>query len=181
MIDATYLKAHRMASSLRLKKGAWTTDRTHTKRHEHKAACHEQYQWLSARFLHNRCTDQRLYRRRLLRNDLSKAQWMLANREYDADWFRGALRQKGIKPCIPKRKTRSLSVTYDKCRYKRRNRIEIMFGRLKVWQRVATRYDRCPTAFFSALALVQAQYSGCDQQGLSLRFPSIFDSLPHHC
>jgi transposase len=46
-----------------------------------------------------------------------------------------------------------LPVKYDKRRYKRRNRIEIMFGRLKDWRRVATRYDRCPTVFFSALAL----------------------------
>ncbi|WP_146612710.1 transposase, partial [Falsochrobactrum ovis] len=38
-------------------------------------------------------------------------------------------------------------------RYKRRNRIEIMFGRLKDWRRVATRYDRCPMTFFSAIAL----------------------------
>jgi transposase len=44
-------------------------------------------------------------------------------------------------------------VKCDKRRYKRRNRIEIMFGRLKDWRRVATRYDRCPTVFFSALVL----------------------------
>ena len=37
--------------------------------------------------------------------------------------------------------------------YKRRNRIEIMFGRLKDWRRVATRYDRCPKVFLSAVAL----------------------------
>ena len=42
---------------------------------------------------------------------------------------------------------------YDKRRYKRRNRIEIMFGRLKDWRRVATRYDRCPMVFLSAIAL----------------------------
>ncbi|MHA7868798.1 MAG: IS5/IS1182 family transposase, partial [Salipiger thiooxidans] len=30
---------------------------------------------------------------------------------------------------------------------------EIMFGRLKDWRRVATRYDRCPKTFFSAIAL----------------------------
>jgi hypothetical protein len=28
-----------------------------------------------------------------------------------------------------------------------------MFGRLRDWRRVATRYDRCPTVFFSAIAL----------------------------
>ena len=66
-----------------------------------------------------------------LLDDLPKAKWMLADRGYDADWFRDALEQKGIKPCIPGRTSRSLPVKYDKRRYKRRNRIEIMFGRLK--------------------------------------------------
>ena len=28
-----------------------------------------------------------------------------------------------------------------------------MFGRLKDWRRVATRYDRCPKVFLSAIAL----------------------------
>ena len=42
---------------------------------------------------------------------------------------------------------------YDKRRYKRRNRIEIIFGRLKDWQRVATRYDRAPKVFLSAIVL----------------------------
>lgn len=45
-------------------------------------------------------------------------------------------------PCIPGRKSRNKAVKHDKRRYKRRNRIEIMFGRLKDWRRVATRYDR---------------------------------------
>ena len=51
------------------------------------------------------------------------------------------------------RSSRKKTVKYDKRRYKRRNRIEIMFGRLKDWRRVATRYDRCPETFFSAIAL----------------------------
>jgi hypothetical protein len=54
---------------------------------------------------------------------------------------------------IPGRKQRKAAVRYDKRRYKRRNRIEIMFGRLKDWRRVATRYDRCPKVFLSAIAL----------------------------
>ncbi|GFE49680.1 hypothetical protein So717_14330 [Roseobacter cerasinus] len=40
-----------------------------------------------------------------------------------------------------------------KRRYKRRNWIEIMFGRLKDWRRVATRRDRYPKVFLSAIAL----------------------------
>ena len=61
---------------------------------------------------------------------LPKAEWLLADRGYDADWFRDALKDKGIKPCIPGRKSRAKPVKHDKRRYKRRNRIEIMFGRL---------------------------------------------------
>ena len=88
-----------------------------------------------------------------LLGSLPKAEWLLADRGYDADWFREALRDKGIKPCIPGRKSRGKPVKHDKRRYKRRNRIEVMFGRLKDWRRVATRYDRCPKVFLSAIAL----------------------------
>ena len=88
-----------------------------------------------------------------LLGSLPKAGWLLADRGYDADCFREALKDKGIKVCIPGRKSRKKAVKYDKRRYKRRNRIEIMFGRLKDWRRVATRYDRCPETFFSAILL----------------------------
>ena len=49
--------------------------------------------------------------------------------------------------------TRKKPVKYDKLRYKRRNRIENMSGRLKDWRRVATRYDRCPKVFLTTIAL----------------------------
>lgn len=39
MIDATYLKAHRTASSLGLKKGGRTSDWSNQGRHEHQTAC----------------------------------------------------------------------------------------------------------------------------------------------
>ena len=67
-----------------------------------------------------------------LLDDLPKAQWLLGDRGYDADWFRDALEAKGIQPCIPGRRSRNEPVRYDKRRYRRRSRIEIMFGRLKV-------------------------------------------------
>jgi transposase len=81
-----------------------------------------------------------------LLNSLPDADWLLADRGYDADWFRDALIDKGIGPCIPGRKSRSKAVRYDKRCYKRRNRTERMFDRHKVWRRVATRYapsQRC--------------------------------------
>jgi transposase len=88
-----------------------------------------------------------------LLDSLPRVQWLLGDRSDDAAWFRDALQAKGITPCIPGRTSRTEPVRYDKRRYKRRNRIEIMFGRLKDWRRVATRYDRCPTVFLSAIAL----------------------------
>jgi transposase len=88
-----------------------------------------------------------------LMNGLPEADWFLADRGYDADWFREGLIDKGTHPCIPGRKSRKTTIKYDKRCYKRRNRIERMFGRIKDWRRVATRYDRSPTVFLSAIML----------------------------
>ena len=69
-----------------------------------------------------------------LLGSLPGAEWLIADRGYDADWFREALKDKGIKPCIPGRKSRGKTVRYDR-------------------RRVATRYDRCARTFLSAVAL----------------------------
>lgn len=88
---------------------------------------------------------------------------MLADRGYDADWFRNALRDRGIAPCIPSRKTRKLPVAYDRDIYKQRHRVENMFGRLKDWRRIATRYDRCAHTFFSAICIAAVVIFWIDQ------------------
>jgi transposase len=90
-----------------------------------------------------------------LMNGLPEVGWFLANRGYDADWFREGLIDKGTRPCIAGRKSRKTTIKYDKRRYKRRNRIERKFGRIKDWRRVATRYDRSPTAFLFAILLAE--------------------------
>lgn len=88
-----------------------------------------------------------------LLNLLPKAGELLADRGYDADWFRNALLEKGIAPCIPSRKTRKIPIEYDKNLYKQRHKIENMFGRIKDWRRIAMRYDRCAHTFFSAICI----------------------------
>ena len=57
-----------------------------------------------------------------LMNSLPEADWLLADRGYDADWFRKTLVGRCTTPCIPGRKSRRKTVKYDKRRYKRRNR-----------------------------------------------------------
>jgi transposase len=128
MIDAIHLKAHRTSVSL-LKKGAFPRHIGRTKG------------GLNSK-LHAVCDDQgRPVPLHLTAGQVSDYTGAVA------------LEEKGLKLCIPDGKSRGKPVKYDKRRYKRRNRIEIMFGRLKGWRRVATRYDRCPTVFFSAVCL----------------------------
>ena len=153
MIDATYLKAHRTASSLRGKKGGGrlivrTKGGMNTKLHAVTDTKGRPIRFFMTAGQVGDDTGAAA-----LLAVLPKAEWLLGDRGYDADWFRDAPKDKGIKPCIPGRKSRGKPVKYDKRRYKRRNRIEIMFGRLKDWRRVATRYDRCPEVFLSAVAL----------------------------
>lgn len=63
MIDATYLKAHRTASSLRVKKGSRATDRTHERRHEHQASRRDRCERKAHQPLHDSGSGQRLHRR----------------------------------------------------------------------------------------------------------------------
>jgi len=78
---------------------------------------------------------------------------MIGDRGYDSASYRTGLAARGISPCIPSTRSRKIPILHDKALYRQRHRIEIMFGRLKDWRRVATRYDRCPKVFLSAIAL----------------------------
>ncbi|MPQ95761.1 hypothetical protein F8R15_18305 [Thioclava sp. JE_KL1] len=53
------------------------------------------------------------------------------DRRYDADWFREASRSERGGGCIADLKSRKVAGKYDKRCYKRRNRVEIMFGRFE--------------------------------------------------
>ena len=153
MIDATYLKAHRTATSMAVKKGRrWSSiGRTkggmNTKLH---AIYDSQGRPLNLFVTAGQVSD--YIGARALLSSLPNVDWLFGDRGYD-DWFRDALQDKGIRSCIQGRRQRKYPVKYDKRRYKRRNRIEIMLGRLQNWRRVATRYDRCPKVFLSAIAL----------------------------
>ncbi len=46
-----------------------------------------------------------------LLDSLPRAQWLLGDRGYDADWFRAALQANGTTPCIPGHKSRTEPVT----------------------------------------------------------------------
>lgn len=84
---------------------------------------------------------------------LPPAKVLLADRGYDADWLRDALTQRQTEACIPSKSNRKIPIPHDKARYRKRHRIENMFGKLKDWRRIATRYDRCAHTYMSAIAI----------------------------
>ncbi len=152
-IDAIYFKAHRTASSLQSERGARPPDRKNQGRDEHEAPCGYGCARTADPVLYDCRRSQRLHRSQGFASSLPAAEWLLGDHGYDADWFREALADKGTVPCIPGRTSRGKPVKNDKRRYRKRNRIEIMVWRLKDWRRVATRHDRSPTIFLSAIAL----------------------------
>lgn len=87
----------------------------------------------------------------LMLDALPKAKTLLGDRGYDAGWFRNALAERGIVACIPSRANRKVTIPHDRTLYRQRHKIENMFGKLKDWRRIHTRYDRCAQTFFSAL------------------------------
>jgi transposase len=92
----------------------------------------------------------------LMFDALPSANVMLGDRGYDADWFRKALIAKGIEPCIPSKTNRKIPIPHDRTLYRQRYRIENMFGRIKDWRRIHTRYDRCAHTFMSAICIAAA-------------------------
>jgi len=74
---------------------------------------------------------------------LPKAREILGDKGYDADWLRKALAERGIRVCIPSKSNRKIQIEHDRALYRQRHKIENMFGRLKDWRRIHTRYDRC--------------------------------------
>jgi transposase len=89
----------------------------------------------------------------LMLDALPHAQTMLGDRGYDANWFRQALTARGITACIPSKANRKVQIPHDRTLYRQRHKIENMFGRLKDWRRIHTRYDRCAHTFFSAICI----------------------------
>ncbi len=78
---------------------------------------------------------------------------LLGGRGYDADWFRRALSDMWISPCIPSCRSRKEATPHDADLSRHRHKIKNIFPRTKAWRRIATRYDRCPILFLGACAL----------------------------
>ena len=81
---------------------------------------------------------------------------LIADRGYDANSLRAALRANNTIPVIPGRRNRKRPIQHDTRRYKDRWRVEAMFCRLKDFRRIATRYDKLARNYLAAVHLAAA-------------------------
>ena len=81
---------------------------------------------------------------------------VLADKAYDSNAFRRRVADIGAAAVIPSNRTRKVLIPYDATAYKRRNRIERCFNRLKHFRRFATRYDRRTIHFAGFIHLAAA-------------------------
>ncbi|SOD97551.1 Transposase, partial [Caenispirillum bisanense] len=76
-----------------------------------------------------------------------------ADKGYDTDRVRQIIENQGAAPNIPPKANRRWKNCFSPFLYRDRNAIERMFGRLKDFRRIATRYDRLAVNFLAAVQI----------------------------
>ncbi|WP_147049164.1 IS5 family transposase [Methylobacterium gnaphalii] len=89
----------------------------------------------------------------LLLEHLPACSILLADKGYDSDAIRRQIEASGAAPNIPPKANRRWKPCFSPVLYRGRNAIERMFGRLKDFRRIATRYDRLATNYLAAVCL----------------------------
>ena len=82
-----------------------------------------------------------------------QADFVLADKGYDSNEFIDTIESNGAVAVIPPRKNRIESRAYDKIIYKERNFVERLFQNLKLYRRIATRYERLARNYMAMLSL----------------------------
>lgn len=76
--------------------------------------------------------------------------WVVADRGYSSHAFRERVWSSGARPAIPTRRNEEALACPDWA-YNNRNLAERLWGRLKEWRAVATRYEKLARSFMSVL------------------------------
>ena len=85
-----------------------------------------------------------------------QADAILADKAYDSNGLRETIAQMEAQAVIPSKRNRKVFIPHDTELYKQRNRIERMFGRLKINRAIATRYEKTAASFTVVLCLAAA-------------------------
>jgi len=79
---------------------------------------------------------------------------VVGDKAFDGGPQRDACRAHGAEPVIPAKANRLGPEPLDAAAYRERNRVERLFGKLKEFRRVATRYDKKKRMFLGWLHLI---------------------------
>lgn len=78
---------------------------------------------------------------------------VVADKGYDSDSFREALKAEGATTSIPPRSNRTTSPPFHRGYYRLRHHVENFFQRIKRWRAVGTRYDKLDLHFLASVQL----------------------------
>ena len=92
----------------------------------------------------------------LLESYLPEGAYALMDKGYDSDANRGTVDQLGGIAVIAVNASRSKKPAFDKHVYKERHKIENLFGRLKRYRRIATRYEKLAKTYAAFVTLACA-------------------------
>ena len=82
------------------------------------------------------------------------ADYVIADKGYDADAFIASIQASDAIAVIPPGKNRVRQREYDEHLYRERNLVERLFQKLKHYRRIATRYERSAVTYLAMLCLV---------------------------
>ena len=88
-----------------------------------------------------------------LLDQMSTADLVHGDKGYDTNAVRRKIEDAGAAPNIPPKSNRVWKNCFSPYLYRNRNAIERMFGRLKDFRRIATRYDRLARNFHAAVCI----------------------------
>ena len=78
---------------------------------------------------------------------------VVGDKSFDGDPQRQACTERGARPVIPYRSNRRITGRLNRRAYRERNKIERLFGKLKEFRRIATRYDKLKETFLGMIHL----------------------------
>lgn len=82
-----------------------------------------------------------------------EAKGVIADKGYDSDAIRALINMANMIAVIPTRRNRKVQIPHDRKLYKERNRIERLFGKLKQYRRIATRFERNDSNYMAFIYL----------------------------
>jgi putative transposase len=83
---------------------------------------------------------------------------VIADRAYDSDAFIGLVSDGGAEAVIPPRSNRKQHRAIDRNLYRDRNKVERFFAWVKLFRRIATRYEKTARSYLALLHLAGTMF-----------------------